>query len=98
MVEVIEVQDRQVIRIAVPRARRSQRPVYVGQNPLTGTYRRNYEGDYLCDEETIKRMLAEQVEEVRDARLLENYGFDDIEQNTLKAYRNQFKATKPDHP
>ncbi|NDJ24446.1 AAA family ATPase [Nostoc sp. B(2019)] len=98
MVEVIEVQDRQVIRIAVPRARRSQRPVYVGQNPLTGTYRRNYEGDYLCDEETVKRMLAEQVEEVRDARLLENYGFDDIDLNTLKAYRNQFKATKPDHP
>jgi ATP-dependent DNA helicase RecG len=98
MVEVIEIQGKQVIRIQVPRARRSQRPVYVGQNPLTGTYRRNYEGDYLCDEETIKRMLAEQVEEVRDARLLENYGFDDIEQNTLKAYRNQFKATKPDHP
>ncbi|MBE9051659.1 putative DNA binding domain-containing protein [Nostocales cyanobacterium LEGE 11386] len=98
MVEVIEVQDKQVIRIAVPRAKRSQRPVYVGQNPITGTYRRNYEGDYLCDEETVKRMLAEQVEEVRDARLLENYGFDDIDLNTLKAYRNQFKATKPDHP
>ncbi|MDM9383376.1 putative DNA binding domain-containing protein [Chlorogloeopsis sp. ULAP01] len=97
-VEVIEVQSKQVIRIQVPRARRPQRPVYVGQNPLTGTYRRNYEGDYLCDEETVKRMLAEQVEEVRDARLLENYGFDDIDQNTLKAYRNQFKATKPDHP
>jgi predicted HTH transcriptional regulator len=98
MVEVIEIQGKQVIRVEVPRARRSQRPVYVGQNPLTGTYRRNYEGDYLCDQETVKRMLAEQVEEVRDARLLENYGFDDIEQNTLKAYRNQFKATKPDHP
>ncbi|WP_375470635.1 ATP-binding protein, partial [uncultured Nostoc sp.] len=98
MVEVIAVQDKQVIRIAVPRAKRSQRPVYVGQNPLIGSYRRNYEGDYLCDEETVKRMLAEQVEEVRDARLLENYGFDDIDPNTLKAYRNQFKATKPDHP
>ena len=98
MVEVVEVQDKQVIRIVVPRGKRSQRPVYVGQNPLTGTYRRNYEGDYLCDEETVKRMLAEQVEEVRDARLLENYGFGDIDLNTLKAYRNQFKATKPDHP
>ncbi|MEH2337368.1 ATP-binding protein [Nostoc sp.] len=98
MVEVIALQDKQVIRIAVPRAKRSQRPVYVGQNPLTGSYRRNYEGDYLCDEETVKRMLAEQVKEVRDARLLENYGFDDIDPNTLKAYRNQFKATKPDHP
>ncbi|MTJ47337.1 RNA-binding domain-containing protein [Dolichospermum sp. UHCC 0259] len=98
MVEVIDVQGKQVIRIQVPRARRSQRPVYVGQNPLTGTYRRNYEGDYLCDQETVKRMLAEQVEEVRDARLLENYGFADLDQNTFKAYRNHFKATKLDHP
>src|ERR1035438_5387732 len=31
----------------VPRANRRQRPVYVGQNPINGTYRRNYEGDYL---------------------------------------------------
>lgn len=43
MVEVIEVQSQSVIRIQVPRARRSQRPVYIGQNPLKGTYRRNYE-------------------------------------------------------
>ncbi|MBD2568418.1 RNA-binding domain-containing protein [Anabaena lutea] len=98
MVELIDIQGKQVLRIQVPRAKRSQRPVYVAQNPITGTYRRNHEGDYHCDEETVKRMLAEQVEEVRDARLLENYGFDDIDQNTLKIYRNHFKATKPDHP
>ena len=98
MVEVIEVQSKPVIRIQVPRARRSQRPVYIGQNPLTGTYRRNYEGDYRCDEETVKRMMAEQVEEIRDARLLENFSLDDLDENTLKAYRNHFKATKPDHP
>lgn len=98
MVEVIEVQNKQVIRVQVPRAKRTQRPVYIGQNPLTGTYRRNYEGDYLCDEETVRRMLAEQVEDVRDARLLEGYSFEDLDFNTLNVYRNQFKATKPDHP
>lgn len=43
-------------------------------------------------------MMAEQVEEVRDARLLENFSLDDLDENTLKTYRNQFKATKPDHP
>ena len=64
MVEVIEVQSKSVIRIQVPRARRLQRPVYTGQNPLTGTYRRNYEGYYRCDEETVKRMIAEQVDSV----------------------------------
>jgi ATP-dependent DNA helicase RecG len=98
MVEVIPIQDKQIIKIRIPRATRTQRPVYLGQNPLKGTYRRNYEGDYLCDEETVRRMLAEQVEDVRDARLLENYGFDDLDLSTLNAYRNRFKATKPDHP
>ena len=98
MVDVIEVQSKQVIRIEVPRASRAQRPVYKGQNPLKGTYRRNYEGDYLCDEETVKRMMAEQVEDARDSRLLENFGFDDLDENTLKVYRNQFKSTKPTHP
>ena len=98
MVDLIEVQSKQVIRIQVPRASRAQRPVYKGQNPLKGTYRRNYEGDYLCDEETVKRMMAEQVEDVRDSRLLEKYGFDDLDENTLKVYRNQLKATKPTHP
>ncbi|WNN91435.1 ATP-binding protein [Gloeocapsopsis dulcis] len=98
MVEVINIQSKQVIRVQVPRARRTQRPVYIKQNPLTGTYRRNYEGDYLCDEETVRRMLAEQVEDVRDARLLEGYSFEDLNLNTFNVYRNLFKATKPDHP
>lgn len=43
-VETVAGQCALVIR--VPRASRHQRPVYVGQNPLTGTYRRNFEGDY----------------------------------------------------
>jgi ATP-dependent DNA helicase RecG len=98
MVNEIKVDNTTIIRIKIPRAQRGHRPVYIGQDPFKGTYRRNYEGDYLCDRETVKRMIAEQVEDVRDAQILERYGFDDIDENTFKAYRNQFKATKPDHP
>ncbi|MCY7406795.1 MAG: putative DNA binding domain-containing protein [Alkalinema sp. CAN_BIN05] len=95
---VADEQGRQVIKVRVPRAKRTERPIYIGQNPLKGTYRRNYEGDYLCDDEMVRRMLAEQVEESRDARLLEGFGFDDVELSTLSAYRNQFKSSKPSHP
>ncbi|MHB8764470.1 MAG: RNA-binding domain-containing protein [Deferrisomatales bacterium] len=98
MVEVIDVEGRSVIRIRVPRAPRQQRPVYVGANPLRGTYRRNYDGDYRCDEETVRRLLAEQVEDSRDSKLLEHYGLDDLDDTTLKSYRNQFRTTRPDHP
>jgi len=47
-VETLNVEGKAVIRIAVPRASRRQRPVYVGPNPLAGSFRRNNEGDYRC--------------------------------------------------
>lgn len=97
-VSVAPLEGKQVIKIRVPRAGRKSRPVYVGKNPLAGTFRRNFEGDYRCDEETVKRMLAEQIEDARDGRLLENFGIDDLDPQSLGAYRNQFRATKPDHP
>jgi ATP-dependent DNA helicase RecG len=98
MISVFNLQGRNIIRVRIPRAIRSQRPVYLGLNPLAGTYRRNHEGDYLCDSETVKRMLAEQVEQNRDCVLLEGYRLDDIDSKSLASYRQQFKATKPDHP
>lgn len=89
---------KQYVRIVVPSARRKQRPVFVGKNPLSGTYRRNFSGDYLCDEMTVKRMIAEQVEESRDSRLLAHFTEDDLDRSTLKSYRNRFSITKPTHP
>lgn len=91
-------EGKQYIRIVVPPARREQKPVYVGKNPLTGTYRRNFSGDYVCDESTVKRMIAEQVEESRDAKLLPHFTENDLDNSTLRAYRNRFSSTKPTHP
>ena len=98
MVEVIDLRGTPVLRVAVPRATRRQRPVHVGTNPMSGTYRRNFEGDYRCDDETVRRMIAERVEDVRDNRLLESYGIGDLDPESLKSYRNQFRSTKPGHP
>ncbi len=97
-VSVGTLDGKQYIRIVVPPAHREQKPVYVGKNPLTGTYRRNFTGDYLCDEATVKRMIAEQVEESRDAKLLPHFTEADLDTNTLRAYRNRFSSTKPAHP
>ena len=95
---VFEHGGKSLIRVEVPRADRAQRPVYVGQNPLTGTYRRNYEGDYKCDEETARRMLAEAIQPARDSVLLDNYTLDDLNADTIAAFRNDFKSTNPNHP
>lgn len=97
MVKVVEVEGKNVIHIHIPRAERRQKPVYVGKNPLNGTYIRLHESDYKCEVETIKRMFAEQVEESRDQRIIKNYSLNDLDIDTIKAYRSQFKTNKPDH-
>lgn len=94
-VEELQLEDKTVLKVSVPRAKRNQRPVYCGRNPLSGTYQRRYEGDYLCDEESVRRMLAEQVEDERDGRLLHGFDLRDLEPETIRAYRNAVKATKP---
>ena len=97
-VTAIDFEGKSVIEIRVPRAQRHQRPVFVRNNMMEGTYRRNYEGDYKCDEETVRRMIAEAVQPDRDSTLLQNYSIADLDAETLQAYRNDFKSTKPTHP
>lgn len=52
-----------VIEITVPRASREERPVFIGGDPITGTYKRLHEADLHCTEDEVKRMLAEQSDE-----------------------------------
>jgi predicted HTH transcriptional regulator len=94
-VEVIDVDGAAIIRVTIPRAKRSHRPVYVGRNPLTGTYQRNHEGDYLCDSESIRRMLAEQIEDERDGKILTGFTLADLDGTTLREYRSTVKSAKP---
>ncbi len=93
------VEGKTLLVIEIPRASRQQRPVYLTTNPLNGnTYRRLNEGDRPLADEDVKRMLAEQVEDSRDSRILSHFGLKDLDANSLKAYRNIFRADKPDHP
>ena len=96
-VESIEVDGKTVLRIRVPRATRQLRPVHVGSNPFGGTYLRRYEGDYAADEEVVRRLLAERVEDSRDERVLKGFDFSDLDMDTVAAYRNRFAAVRPGH-
>ena len=96
-VRPIVVDGQTVLRIRVPRASRQQRPVHLGSNPLGGTYLRRYEGDYQADDEAVRRLLAERVEDSRDEKVLKGYDFGDLDMDTVAAYRNRFAAVKPGH-
>jgi len=97
-VKTLMIDGKALLVIEVPRASRKQRPVFLNGNPLRNTYRRLQEGDRRCDDETVKRMMAEQVEESRDTRVLRNFGTDDIDWESFRIYRLAFRDNKPDHP
>jgi predicted HTH transcriptional regulator len=88
-----------LLLVEIPRARRQQRPVYLTRNPFEGnTYRRLHEGDRPLPDEEVKRMLAEQVEDSRDDRLMKGYGFDDLDMTSFRTYRQVFANRGPGHP
>ncbi|SOB77863.1 Predicted transcriptional regulator, contains HTH domain [Marinobacter sp. LV10R510-11A] len=98
-VEVLNVEGQSIIKISVPQASRKQKPVYLGSTPFNrNTFRRLHEGDRACDDEAVKRMLAEQVEDDRDSKLLTGFGWNDIDKQSLSVYRQMLKDTKPGHP
>lgn len=97
-VSEIKLNGKIIIRIHVPRAMRKQRPVYIGNNPMTGTFKRQNSGDYRCDDETVRRMLAEQIEDSRDNEILFGYNMDDLDSTTFNAYRQLYVVRQPDHP
>ena len=65
---------------------------------MQGTYRRLNEGDHQCSKEDVSRMMAEQVEDSRDPRLLEGFTLDDLDIESLQDYRQMFQNHKPIHP
>ena len=87
-----------LLAIRVPQATRYNRPVFLGQNPLTGTFRRNFEGDYRCTEQEVGRMLSDRSEEPADSHILELFTLGDLDRPSLQQYRQRFASHKPAHP
>jgi ATP-dependent DNA helicase RecG len=97
-VTIEPINDERVIRIQIPRAGRTDRPIHVGRNPMDGTFRRNHTGDYRCDVETVRRMIAESAAETRDGRVLPHSTLQDIDPKCFQAYRTLFRDSRPGHP
>ncbi|EGR0670175.1 putative DNA binding domain-containing protein [Vibrio vulnificus] len=97
-VKDMEVDGHSLLVVEIPAARREQKPIFLNNQPMTETYIRLYEGDCRCSEEQIRRMLAEQIEDSRDNRVLQNYDMSDINLDSLQAYRRLLSVSKPGHP
>lgn len=96
-VTVIDYEEKKLVCISVPRASYKQRPVYINGNPLKGTFKRNHEGDYHCTEDEVKAMLRDAGDEGNDGTLLDGYTMDDVDMDSLRAYRIEFDTKNPGH-
>ncbi|MEA4936682.1 MAG: ATP-binding protein [Paludibacter sp.] len=98
-IKVVEIQQKKLLAIRVPFARRTERPVYLTRNPFGNTYKRNHEGDYRCTDDEVKRMLADSSTELkRDSLMLENYDMDDLDAVSIRQFRQLFSSTRTGHP
>ncbi len=96
-VQIVNVDGKDVVVVKVPRADYNLRPVYINNNMMRGTFRRNHEGDYHCAEQMVRMMVRDAYEDGNDRLFLEHYTMDDIDIPTLESYRVMFKTDNPDH-
>jgi len=97
MVTIETFEGNQILVIRVPRAERSAKPIYVGQDPKTGTYRRNHEGDYHCSLDEISLMFRDASAVSQDTKVLEYMDNSVFCQDTVKGYRNFFRSIHINH-
>lgn len=90
--------DKNIVVINVPAARRENKPVYLGPNPLTGAYRRNADGDYHCTADESRAMLRDSSLAPLDRKIVDEVGLDAICKDTLNTYRKNLAFRRPDHP
>ena len=96
-IETEKIENKTIIIINIPNAKRQDKPVYINNNPITGTFKRYHDGDYKCTKEEIKVMFSESSKQSKDEIILEEYTIDNIDKETLESYRKRFKLHKGDN-
>ena len=97
MVKIEPVDGKNILVVRVPRAERAARPVYVGMDPKSGTYRRNHEGDYHCSLDEMSLMFRDAAYITQDAKVLDKMDMTVFCKDTVKGYRNFFRSTHANH-
>ncbi len=96
-VTIEDIGGKRIVAIRVPRAQRSDKPVYIDGNPLSGSYRRNGEGDYKCTKEEVQAMMRDAAIKTQDMAVLEDMELDVFDYDSVKRYRIRMKNYRPGH-
>ena len=81
--------NKKIIEVTIPKAQSINKPVYINDN-IKNTYKRNYEGDYLCSTEQIQSMLLDKDISSFDFRQNE-FGItvEDVDKDTFKSFAGE---------
>ncbi len=96
-IRIEEVNGDHIIVIEVPRAQRYYKPVFIDGNPVSGTYRRNGEGDYHCTEEEMHAMYRDANIKTQDMTVVENMDNSVFCAESIRNYRQRMKLSRPNH-
>ena len=98
-VQLLKIDNMDILYITVPRANRTDKPVFINGNPLTGTFKRYHEGDYHATDKEIKVMFGDAVTEQKDLMEIDEFSIDNIDTETLESYRVRFRNDRgSEHP
>lgn len=92
-----EINGKSIVVINVPRAQRFYKPVYINGNPVSGTYRRNGEGDYHVNNEELKEMYREANVKAQDIIIIEAMDISVLCSDSINSYRQRMKLSRPGH-
>lgn len=95
-VRTIEVNGKNVIYINVPEADYHKKPIYINNDLQNGTYKRTHEGDRHVDMEGLAMLIRDAADDI-DSQIVEHYGMQDIDADTLSKYRQEFNDSNPGH-
>ena len=93
----VEIEGQQVLLVRVPKADRSQRPVYLNGSWERNTYARVNDGDRTVTADVARRMLAD-AQPNRDGQVLHGFTRADLDDDTIRRYREILTARRPEHP
>ena len=85
-----------VLVIEVRAADRSQRPVFINNQPFNA-YHRFHSGDRLFTEHEVKGLIRDQGQSAWDIAVLDGFDFNDLDRESVAHYRQRFINHNPNH-
>ncbi len=95
----IKLEDGRIIFIIhVPKARLELCPVYINDDIIKGSFKRNHEGDYHMTREEISKALRDASPYSYDLKVYEELPISVLSKDTITKYRRYHEGHKENHP